>query len=481
MADKVDAFLRGLIKHLMFFLPPQHGKSELVSRRLPAYALGRNPKLKIAGASYADALSSSFNRDVQRIIDSQLYHDIFPNVFLNRSNVRTSAQGNWLRNADIFEIVEHGGFYKSVGVGGSFTGTTVDIGLIDDPIKDSVEANSETYRERIWDWYLNVFKTRLHNDSRVLLTMTRWHEDDLAGRILDGEKIKLLDVAKSKGIIRLDAKKEEFTYEQLYDINPEINNKWEVVRIPAIKEDDLNKEDPRKIGEALWPEKHSLERLEDVKNVSNRTFISLYQQRPSPQEGDVIKRKWFKTFESHELPLDITKDFFSDTAYGKEKSDHSATICYSIHEDCLYIWNLWVVNLDFPRFIKGYKDFIVRNGYTSKSECVFEPKASGISTVQQLKIEKLPNGKKMNIIEGESPKDDKVTRATSVSAIIEAGRVFLLANENWIESFLLECAAFPNGKYDDQVDCLTSVLGRRISDNGSGIRITIIKKQESET
>ena len=123
---------------MMVFMPPQHGKSELTSRRLPAYLLGINPKLKIVGCSYSADLSRSFNRDVQRIMDDECYIDVFPNSRLNSSNIRTSAKGNYLRNADIFEIVENVGFYKSVGVGGSLTGTPVDIGIIDDPVKDVV-------------------------------------------------------------------------------------------------------------------------------------------------------------------------------------------------------------------------------------------------------------------------------------------------------------------------------------------------------
>jgi hypothetical protein len=161
-------FAEGKIKKLMVFMPPQHGKSELTSRRLPAYLLGIKPKLKLIGCSYSASLAASFNRDVQRIIDSEEYHDIFPDTYLNSSNVRTAALGSYLRNADMFETVSHRGFYKSVGVGGSLTGTPADIGIIDDPVKDAMEAESQTYRARVWDWFTQVFLTRLHNDSQII-------------------------------------------------------------------------------------------------------------------------------------------------------------------------------------------------------------------------------------------------------------------------------------------------------------------------
>ncbi len=242
----------------MVFMPPQHGKSELVSRRLPAYILGRNPKTKIIVSSYSAVLASSFNRDCQRIIDNQTYNDVFPNTILNQSNVVTVSD-SWLRNSEIFEVVTHGGFLKAVGVGGSLTGTPVDVGIIDDPVKDSLEASSPTYKQRNWEWYNDVFSTRLHNKSKQLLTMTRWDVNDLAGMILKHS-------AKD----------------------------WTVLHLPAIKENNLTQEDPRKIGEALWENKHSLARLLKVKETSMRTFVALYQQDPKPVETGGEFYKHFK-------------------------------------------------------------------------------------------------------------------------------------------------------------------------------------------
>ena len=258
LAQKLQEFAEGKIKKLMVFMPPQHGKSELVSRRLPAYLLGIKPTLKVIGCSYSADLAGSFNRDVQRIIDDEAYANVFPDTTLNSSNVKTSAKGSYLRNSDIFEVVGHKGFYKSVGLGGSLTGTPADIGIIDDPVKDAVEADSPTYRARAWDWFTNVFMTRLHNDSQILVTQTRWHDDDLSGRIIS-------------------------------KMNKD--NDWTILSLPAIC-DGRSDIDPRQVGEALWPEKHSLKRLKEVEDSNPRAFHALYQQDPQPFKGGMVFPNW---------------------------------------------------------------------------------------------------------------------------------------------------------------------------------------------
>lgn len=233
----------------MVFMPPQHGKSELVSRQLPAKILGVNPKAKIVLASYSATLASSFNRDCQRIIDSDLYRDVYPGTFLNSSNIVT-VSSSYLRNSEIFETVGHGGFLKTTGVGGSLTGTPADFAIIDDPVKDSLEASSVTYQERNWNWYNDVLYTRIHNNTGILITQTRWDENDLSGLLLKS-------MAAGTG------------------------EEWTILSLPAICEHPTDY-DKREVGEALWPERHSLEKLVQVKKQSLRTFEALYQQNPRP-------------------------------------------------------------------------------------------------------------------------------------------------------------------------------------------------------
>lgn len=239
----------------MLFVPPQHGKSELATRRLPAYILGRQPDSKIAICSYSATIASSFNRDIQRVIDDQPYSEVFPDTTLNANSAINPSKNTYLRNSETFEIIGHQGFVKTVGVGGSLTGTPVDIGIIDDPFKDREEAMSSTIREKVYNWYTDVFCTRLHNDSQQLIIMTRWHQDDLAGRVLKKD------------------------------------NDWEVIVYPAIKQKE-DPHDPRQIGEALWPEKHSLERLLKIETDTPITFNSLYQQEPKANKETLVFPEW---------------------------------------------------------------------------------------------------------------------------------------------------------------------------------------------
>ena len=227
IAEHCQRLIEGKIKNLMVFMPPQHGKSEIISRNFPAWAFGKDPNLKIVGCSYSSDLADQFSRAIQKTIDSEEYKAIFPNTYLNGSSMASNVRG-YLRNVNMFEMVNHRGFYKACGVGGGLTGTPVDIAIIDDPVKDAQEANSITYRQRVWDWYNSVLSTRLHNNSRQLFIMTRWHEDDLAGRILKAE--------------------------------PE---DWTVLVIPAICEDEQDGGiSKRHVGEPLWPSRHSLEKLQ---------------------------------------------------------------------------------------------------------------------------------------------------------------------------------------------------------------------------
>ena len=248
---KLDDFAKGKIKKLMVFVPPQHGKSEGSSKQLPAYLLGRNPSLRIAIATYSDTFAKKFNRAVQRIIDSDVYRSIFPNTQLG------SAKDDTQRTANEFEVVDNIGSLKAVGVGGGLTGNPVDIGIIDDVFKDSEQAFSPVIREKIWEWYVDVFKSRLHNDSQQLIVYTRWHEDDLAGRILKIEKDW-----------------EVVVYEAI-KTNKDLSQVYEGVKITK---------DDRKVNTALWTERHNIESLEDKRKLSPSRFDALYQQDPKSKD-----------------------------------------------------------------------------------------------------------------------------------------------------------------------------------------------------
>lgn len=281
----LDDFAKGKIKKLAVFMPPQHGKSEGSTRRLPAYALGLDPNKKIAIVSYSDTKAKKFGRECQRIIDSKEYNQIFPETLLGLSHV-ADVSGTWTRTANEAEIVDHSGSLKAVGVGGPLTGEPVDMLIMDDLYKDAKSAWSSTIRESVSDWYDTVADTRLHNGSQQLIVFTRWHENDLAGRLL-----------KIQG---------EFDQ----DTNPD---GWVVIKFPAIKIGAPSEWDPREEGEALWPERHSLHDLQIKRKKNPHVFESLYQQDPKPAEG-LMYDSGFRTYDVIPYDRKMIRKNYTDTA-----------------------------------------------------------------------------------------------------------------------------------------------------------------------
>lgn len=405
---------------LMLFVPPQNGKSLCVSKSFPAWMLGRDPSLRIVGCSYSADLAQQFSRAVQRTIESDEYKSIFPDTQL------PSGGRGYQRNVDYFDVVG-GGFYKAVGVGGSLTGTPADLGIIDDPVKDAMEAYSKTYRDRVWNWYTDVFLTRLHNHSKQLLIMTRWHEDDLAGRLLSTE--------------------------------PE---KWTVVSIPAICEVERDGGiSERHIGDALWPERHSLERLRDVERRSPRTFAALYQQRPTIDGGNIIKNEWFKHIkvsEYNRIHTDEPIIFFLDTAYtDKTSNDPSGIIATCKIGGDLFITHADKVNMRFPDLLRYIPSYVRAHGYSHRSTIRIEPKANGLSVIDQLK-----ETSGLNVVSTPSPRDSKETRLYAASPTVEGGRV-VLVDGAWNESFIDEVCGFPAKPHDEYVDVLCYAVDYHIN------------------
>ena len=414
--------MAGKQPRLIIQAPPRSGKSELFSRRFPAWAFGQNPNLQMIAASYSADLSSRMNRDVQRIIDSEEYAGVFPETsFSSNTSASINSQKN-IRNSEIFEIAGHAGAYRSAGVGGGITGMGADIAIIDDPVKDAKEANSQTYRDSVWDWYTSTFYTRLSPKSGVLLGMTRWHEDDLAGRLLAD--------MKNGG------------------------DQWRVVSFPAIAEED---EQYRKEGDALHPERYDLTHLTKIKKaVGTQTWNALYQQRPSSKGGDVIKRAWFKRYSV--LPLMRRVIIAGDTAQKvKQHNDFSVFIVAGIGIDGgLYIIDLIRGKWEAPELERKLEDIWNKYRASHKAQSVYiEDKSSGTGLIQSIQ-------RKRNIpIKGVQVDADKYTRVLGIQGFIESGYVFLPDGAEWVEDFLSECEKFTatdSHKHDDQVDTLTMAI-----------------------
>ena len=282
LAEHLQAFADYEILKLMVFMPPQHGKSELTSRRLTPYLFGKEPDLKIIGCSYGSDLAIKFCRDIQRIIDDDLYRMVFPNTTLSGKNVKSSSLGSFKRTSDEFEIVGHSGRYLAAGVGNGITGNTCDVGIIDDPIKGYVEANSPTVRKNVWGWYASDFLSRKHSASRELITQTRWHPEDLSGRVMDS----------------LNEHKD-----------------WVILKMEAIKTQHFFDSDKRNIGDVLWKERHDYEKIMNAKKADPIMFDALYQQDPSPAKGSLYCHTFDRTINIADVHIDETLQIHHSTDF----------------------------------------------------------------------------------------------------------------------------------------------------------------------
>lgn len=438
VCDYLDKFARLEIKRLMVLMPPRHGKSELVSRRLPAYILGKNPDAPIITASYGADLARRMNRDVQRIIDSPEYQYIFPKTKLWGKNIKTLGYGSWLRNSDEFEIVEYNGYYRGAGVGGAITGMGMRYGIIDDPVKNRQDANSPTIRQGLWDWYVSTFRTRLAPGGGILITVTTWHEDGL--------EAKLLKLAKS------DPKADQ----------------WTVLRLPAIAEAPIADYDIRNEGEALWPSQYSLEELEATKvGLGSYEWSSLYQQRPQPDGGAIFKKDWWAV-ETGRNRYDledvgtrnrvVARWLTFDTAFkDKSTNDMSACTVWELWPDYrLAVRAMWAERIDSAFLPSKIEELAHRWNVDGKLRAVIiEDKGSGITSIQTLRMS-APAWLAEMIVEFQ-PTGTKEYRARLASVWCEKDCIILpWPGPEWYPPFLDpetgQLWMFPNATHDDMVD-----------------------------
>lgn len=408
--------------------------SELVSRRLPAWIFGKYPDSNIIASSYNMDLASKMNRDVQHIIDTPEYRNAFPGVGLTGRSVRTVIAGNsYLRNTEIFEIVNHKGVYKASGVGTGITGLGFDFGLIDDPVKDRKEAESKAVQDTTWDWYRSVFYTRrMDNNSRILLTLTRWSQQDLAGKLLE--------------LSREDPNADQ----------------WTVLSLPMIAEDPLHPEDPRKVGEPLWPERFSMESLLASRSVMGMyDWAALMQQNPIASGGVVFSREWLTNFYEDD-PKEVAKNMeellqsWDMTFAGGDKSDFVVGQVWGRKGADRYLLDQVRFQGDFTQTEAEFKLMSAKWPYAVRK--LVEKKANGDAIISRLK----------NVIPGiipVTPLGGKSVRAQAVAPIFESGNVYLPIPKYapWINDFIDELAIFPNGKKDDQVDAASQSLANMLT------------------
>lgn len=422
VCDALDRLVSGECARLMIFVPPRHGKSELVSRRLPAYAFGKNPDSQIIATSYSDDLASRMNRDVQRIIDTPEYAALFPETKLNASNVRNNAQGSYLRNSDMFEVVGRRGSYRSAGVGGGITGMGFDIGIIDDPIKNGKEAASKTLRDAHWEWYTTTFYTRREKGARILLNMTRWHEDDLAGRLLRQSRE-----------------------------DPQAD-KWEVISLPAVAEEPLSAHDKRKVGEALWPDKYSLQDLETTKaGLGSQAWAALYQQRPRAMEGAILNSSKLRIVDFGNVPKLVGLCRRWDLAFSEnDGADYVTGALMGIDEQGkIYILHMKRLR---GRWTQS-KPIIVETSMQDGVDAVVLIEANGTQLGYYQDVRDDPKMRSRYVFP-DKPQGNKEMRASVWGSRLQDGLIYVVRGE-WNSAFFDEMDVFPNGEHDDQIDAVS--------------------------
>lgn len=416
LAAALEEVEAGRLLRLIVTFPPRHGKSELTSRRFPAWLLGRDPYRHIIFATYNQPFAEDYGRQVRSILQSPSYAAVFPGTKLAKG----SAAADRL-------MTEEGGMTVFVGRGGSSTGRGADFLVIDDPLKDRAEANSATIRNELWDWYNDTMSTRLMSDTgAIIIIMTRWHEDDLVGRLTD-------------------------------PTNPHYNDEeaksWKIINIPAIAgEDDVL---GRKPGDALWPEKFGLDYLRSFERRNPVGFSALYQQTPTPADGELFKTEMLIGYRRDDLPENLRIYAASDHAVGtKQENDRTCLLIVGVDEH----GDIWLLDCWWKRektdivvdamisLMKKWKPLIwwAERGHISAS--------IGPFLFRRMREEKVY----CNIRE-QTPAADKVTRAQSIIGRASMGMVHFPVQQHWCEPARQECLKFPMGRNDDFVDTIAHV------------------------
>lgn len=400
IVEKLEAVERGDIDRLMIFMPPRHGKSELVSVRFPAWYLGRNPSHQIIAASYAHKLAAKFGRQVRNLIGAKEFQTVFPGVSLAPDS----------EAKDLFNTAQEGA-YLATGVDGSVTGSGAHIAIIDDPVKGRKEAESETVRDTAWDWYQGDLYTRLMPNAAIVVCQTRWHEDDLSGRILESE-----------GRI-------------------EDGGQWTVLELPALHPE----------RGALWPEWYNEETLERIrKAIGPRDFSALYQQQPQPDDGTFFQRDWFKTYDKlPECRFYITSDFAVTDGGG----DYTVLTVWGIASNGdIYRAEQWKGQTASDVWIERMLDLIAK----WKPLCCFGESGVISKSLGPIIARRSRERRVFCRFEWLASVSDKPTRARSFQAFAASGRVHFERGAD-----LSEFLVFPAGKHDDEVDT-ASLIGRAI-------------------
>jgi predicted phage terminase large subunit-like protein len=406
IANKFNDLANGKIKRLIINMPPRHTKSEFASFLLPAWMIGKRPKLKIIQSTHTTELAVRFGRKAKNLMDSPEYKEIFP----TRLREDSQAAGKW--------ETEQGGEYYAAGVGSAITGRGADLLIIDDPHSEQDAMNIDAL-ERAYEWYTSGPRQRLQPGGAIVMVMTRWNVKDLTGSLL-----------RDTGNVKSD--------------------KWEVIEFPAILPS----------GKAVWPEYWKLEELEGVKaSLSIQKWNAQWMQNPTSEEGALIKREWWRKWEKDNIPTlqHVIQSY--DTAFmKKETADYSAITTWGVfylNEDSgpqLILLDAIKDRFEFPELRRiAYQQY----QYWQPETVLIEAKASGLPLTYELRKMGIPV-----INYTPSKGNDKHTRVNSVAPLFESGQIWAPVDKEFAQEVIEECAAFPYGDHDDLVDSMTQAVMR---------------------
>jgi predicted phage terminase large subunit-like protein len=427
LAEALDAVVRGEITRLIAMAPPQHGKSELTSVRAPAYWLGRRPDDPVILTSYAASLAESKSRQARQVVESTEFAELFPGVVTRRDS----------RAVDHWELDGRRGGMLAAGVGGPVTGHGGLLGVIDDPFENWEQSQSQTIRDKVWEWYRTTFRTRIWENGAIVLIATRWHEDDLAGRLLREQR-----------------------------------GEWKVLRLPALAETQQERDDAnsrlglpvgaadalgRAPGEPLCPTRFSREALEQLRrDVGSQAWASQYQGSPRAPEGNRFRRQWLPIVDAAPARASFCRAWDKAATAGRG-GDYTAGVLMARSLEGLY----YVVEVVRGQWSPGERNAVMRQvaeldrqRYGPGVRIVVEQepgsggKESALATVNDLAG---------YAVGTERPTGPKEVRAEPFSVQCEVGNVRLVRGA-WNADFIEELCDWPNGAHDDAVDAAAAAF-----------------------
>ena len=405
IADQFNRLARGDINRLIINMPPRHTKSEFASFLLPAWMIGKNPKLKIIQTTHTAELAVRFGRKAKTLIDSEDYQKIFQ----TRLREDSQAAGRW--------ETEQGGEYFAAGVGGAITGRGADLLIIDDPHSEQDAMNPEAL-ERAYEWYTSGPRQRLQPGGKIVVVMTRWSVKDLTAQLI-----------KSSAEAKAD--------------------QWELIEFPAILP----------TNQAVWPEYWKLSELESVKaSLSVQKWNAQWMQNPTAEEGSIIKREWWRVWDKPYIPaLDHVIQSYDTAFLKKETADYSAITTWGVfrlNEDSepnLILLDAYKERLEFPEL---KRKALEQYSYWNPETVIIEAKASGLPLTYELRKMGIPV---VNFTPSKG--NDKHARVNAVAPLFESGQIWA-PDQKFAEEVVEECAAFPYGDNDDLVDSMTQAVMR---------------------